>query len=476
MEIVNAYALVGSYRGAAALCGTTHKTVKRVLNGREDAERTPRQVVRNTAVVEALIADRVRASDGRISAKRLLPIVEAAGYSGSARNLRRAVAAAKAEWKRQRRTYRPWVAVPGEHLVIDWATEGGREIFCAVLAWSRYRFVRFAPDQTRQTTLALLAECFAELGGVPAVVLSDRMACLRAGIVANVVVPHPEYVRFATFSGFRPDFCEGADPESKGVVEHLAGYVQTDLLIPSELEQPWPDLTTANVAAKRWCAEVNGRSHTETCAVPAERLVTERGMLRPVPLLRPPLRDGEVRKVDRLGMVRFGSARYAVPQHLVGQDVEVVAHDDVVVVRHAGAEVIRHTAVGPGEVALGTLADAQRQPTRGVRPRTAAELAFLGLGPAAETFLRSAAAAGTLRLEHELREIAELEAVWGRPAVIRALDRATRFRRFKAADVRAILLAGSGLPTPVRAGQQLKLGLPEVPVRPLSAYAVASLR
>jgi len=41
------------------------------------------------------------------------------------------------------------------------------------------------------------------------------MACLKAGVVANVVVPHPEYVRFATFYGFRPDFCEGADPESK---------------------------------------------------------------------------------------------------------------------------------------------------------------------------------------------------------------------------------------------------------------------
>ena len=476
MEIVNAYALVGSYRGAAALCGTTHKTVKRVVTERDGTERRSREVVRNTAVVEALIADRVRASDGRISAKRLLPVVTAAGYTGSARNLRRAVAAAKASFKRHRRTYRPWVAVPGEHLVIDWVTEAGREIFCAVLAWSRYRFVRFASDQTRQTTLALLAECFAELGGVAAVVLSDRMACLKAGVVANVVVPHPEYVRIATFYGFKPDFCEGADPESKGVVEHLAGYVQTDLLIPAELDQPWPDLTTANAAAKTWCAEVNGRMHSETCAVPAERLVSERGVLRPVPLLRPPLRDGELRKVDRLGMVRFGSGRYAVPEHLIGQDVEIVAHDDLVVIRQDGAEIIRHPVVGPGEVALGTLADAHRSPTRGVRPRSAAEVAFLGLGLAAETFLRSAAAAGTLRLEHELREIAELEAVWGRTAVVRALERATRFRRFKAADVRAILLAGSGLPTPVRAGQQLKLELPEVPLRPLSEYALAGLR
>ena len=114
-------------------------------------------------------------------------------------------------------------------------------MFCAVLAWSRYRFVRFGADQTRATTLALLAECFEELDGVPGVVLTDRMACLRASIVANVVVPHPEYVQFATYFGFKADFCEGADPESKGVVENLCGYVQTDLLIPALLEPEWPD-------------------------------------------------------------------------------------------------------------------------------------------------------------------------------------------------------------------------------------------
>src|SRR5262249_15687244 len=108
MEIVNAYELVGSYRGAAALCGTTHKPVKRIMNRRHVAEQQRREVVRNTAVVKALIAERVRASDGRISAKRLLPIAEAADYTGSARNFRRAaLASAKAAWKRQRRTYRP---------------------------------------------------------------------------------------------------------------------------------------------------------------------------------------------------------------------------------------------------------------------------------------------------------------------------------------------------------------------------------
>jgi len=30
----------------------------------------------------------------------------------------------------------------------------------------------------------------------PAVVLSDLMGCLKNGIVANLVVPHPDYLRF----------------------------------------------------------------------------------------------------------------------------------------------------------------------------------------------------------------------------------------------------------------------------------------
>jgi transposase len=117
---------------------------------------------------------------------------------------------------------------------------------CAVLAWSRFRFVRFADNQKAGTTFALLAECFETLGGVPALVLADRMGCLKAGVVANVVVPTPEYVRFATHYGFRPDFCEAADPESKGMVEHLVGYAKRDVIPP---QAPFDDLAAGNAAA-----------------------------------------------------------------------------------------------------------------------------------------------------------------------------------------------------------------------------------
>ncbi len=72
-----------------------------------------------------------------------------------------------------------------------------------MLPWSRWRFVRLARDQKATMTMWLLAECFEEAGGVPAVVLADRLGCLRGGVVANVVVPTADYVRFATHYGFR---------------------------------------------------------------------------------------------------------------------------------------------------------------------------------------------------------------------------------------------------------------------------------
>jgi len=167
LDIVSAYRELGSYRAAAALCGTTHKTVRRVVERRTAPpdERPPRP--RSTDPFRTLIAERVKATSGRISAKRLLPLCRAEGYEGSARHLRRAVAEARAAWRASRRVYGPWVPVPGEHLVIDWGSEDGLHVFCAVLAWSRIRFVRFAADETQATTLAQLAECLETLGGTP---------------------------------------------------------------------------------------------------------------------------------------------------------------------------------------------------------------------------------------------------------------------------------------------------------------------
>ena len=349
-------------------------------------------------------------------------------------------------------------------------------MFCAVLAWCRFRFVRFAADERAETTLALLAECFEVLGGVPGKVLADRMGCLKGGVVANVVVPTGQYVRFAAHYGFRPDFCEAADPESKGIVENLVGYAKRDLMIP---QAPFGDLAAANAAAAAWCAEVNGAVHSEISAVPAGRLVIERELLGPLPSLRAATGRLVTRKVDRLSCVRFASARYSVPVALIGAEVRLRTDDGrlLVIMTGAGQVVAEHFLVPPGGASVRDehYGGPRPAPRRAVRPRTAAEREFCALGPVAEAFITGAAAAGNTRLGPELAELNTLRAAHGEDAFAAALDRAVAFSRWRAADVRSILGAGAGLPATAAPGGALILELPAVPVRPLSDYAIGGL-
>ena len=475
MDIISAYREVGSYRGAAEICATTAKTVKRVVEAAEQTD-TDSPTPHNYDSVTELVAQRVEKTKGRITAKRLLPAARAAGYAGSDRNFRRLVAEQKALWKiDHHRGRRPGVWEPGDVLAIDWGAIGTLHVFCAVLAWSRIRFIYFADNERSETTLAALAACFEFLGGVPKTVLADRMGCLKGGVVANVVIPSPGYVRLALHYGFSPDFCEAADPASKGLVENLVGYAKSDLMIPEELDSR--DLVHANELGRDWLEQVNAQQHSEIMAVPAERLLVELELLGSLPQLRATLGHVIYRTVDKLSCVRYASARYSVPMALVSKVVEVrVAHGQLEVT-HLGVLQATHGLVAPGETSITDdhYGGPRAKPRRAVRPRTDAEVAFCALGPVAETFLKRAAAAGMTSLKGDLVILNRLQRAHGRDALVAALERATQFARFRAGDVESILLAGAGVARPTNRGDAIIVALPIVASRPLSDYATGTL-
>jgi hypothetical protein len=70
----------------------------------------------------------VEQTRGRITARRLLRLLRAAGYEGSERSLRRAVAEEKRAFRereaREGRVFRPWRSGPGEWLLCDWGSAG----------------------------------------------------------------------------------------------------------------------------------------------------------------------------------------------------------------------------------------------------------------------------------------------------------------------------------------------------------------
>ena len=219
--------------------------------------------------------------------------------------------------------------------------------------------------------------------------------------------------------------------------------------------------------------------HSEICAIPAGRLERERPLLGELPSLRPEIGARPAsRKVDKLSCVRFASARYSVPARLIGATVVVAVHENTIRILEplTGEVAAEHQLVAPGETSI---ADEHYgsarpdKPRRAPRPRTDAEKQFLALGQPAAAFLAGAAAAGVSSLGREIGQILTLRAAHGDEALVAALQRAVRFRRWRADDVRSILAAAGAAPMPRPAGEALVLTLPAVPVRPLSDYAFA---
>lgn len=293
LDIITAYNLVGTYRGAAAICGTTHKTVKNVVLRHAAGGACPergRRGPRNYEVVRDLVATAVESSKGRISAKRLLPRAWAAGYTGSPRNFRRLVADEKKRYRGEHgRRHRPASWSPGEHLVIDWGVIAGVHVFAAVLAWSRFRFVRFASDEKAATTMSMLAECFEVLGGHPQGRprrpdgLPEGWGGRQPGRAHPGLCPvrHALPVPARLLRGGRPRL-QGRrgepGPLRQGrrlrplLLEHAQGLDGDEQAAAARI---LADLGGANQRAADWCAEVNAAVHSEIAAVPQQRLATE---------------------------------------------------------------------------------------------------------------------------------------------------------------------------------------------------------
>jgi hypothetical protein len=67
LDVLNAYRRVGTYRGAAQICGVMHKTVKRIVEkDQAQAERVERR--KNYESVRGLVVDELRETKGKISA------------------------------------------------------------------------------------------------------------------------------------------------------------------------------------------------------------------------------------------------------------------------------------------------------------------------------------------------------------------------------------------------------------------------
>jgi transposase len=460
MNILDAYDLTGSYRDAGELAGCSHHTVKHYVDKREAAGRLDQAAARPQLIDPFLpkLEELFERSKGKIRADVVHDKLAAMGYAGSERTTRRAVAEVRAAYKAGRvRVHRPWVTEPGMWLQYDFGDGpriGGVKtiLFCAWLAWSRFRVVLPLRDKTLPSVFAALDATFRRLGGVPTYVLTDNEKTVTVEQIARIPVRNPQLVAWASHYSVVVHTCQPADPASKGGTEASVKIAKADLVpTTANLREDYGSFAELEAACEEFCEKVNTRPHRVTRRAPVEMLAEERHRLHPVPVHPHTVAFGLTRVVPpNTPMIWFEGGQYSVPETLVGQTVWVRVHgrgpDEQVVVTHVGpdgpVEVARHHRSTPGSPRIidGHFGDRPAGALdRSPKARSAEEAAFLALGEGARLWLVEAAAAGTTKMRVKMTQALALAKLFDPGEVDWALGHAAVHGRFAEADLPSIL-------------------------------------
>src|SRR5436305_3654920 len=456
MEILAAYDLTQSYRDAAALVGCAPNTVARYVLARAASglRTTPAQRNQLMDPFHEKIEEWVDASNGRVRADVAQRKLEAMGYAGSERTTRRAVADAKVAYRAgNRRRFRPWLPEPGLWFQWDYADGppvDGRKtwLWCAWLAWSRFRVVLPIRDKTLPTVIVCIDSTLRRFGGVPTYGLSDNEKTLTLDHIARIAVRHPTMVEVGRHYAITLASCVVADPQSKGGSEATVRIASADL-VPTDanLLPQYVTFGELRTACDQFCERINARPHRATRCPPIERLAQERERLHPLPDEPFTAVFGVTRSVgENVPVIHFEGGEYSVPDDYAGQEVWVRQHDDEIVIvhvgRHGAHEVARWEPTVPGQP--------RHDPThfgpppegplhRTPRPRTPDEAAFLALGPGAQEWLITAAAVGTARMRTKMIAAVALAKIYGMDPVDRALATAAELGRVADEDLAQLM-------------------------------------
>ena len=461
MELLEVYDLTRSYRDTAELCGVDHHTVARVVaaraRGAELAE-GPLVCSKLAGAFVDKIAEWIDRSDGRIRGDVVHDKLGAMGYRGSERTTRRVVAELKRVYRREHhRVYRPWITEPGAWLQYDFGAgpviDGVAVIlFCAWLAWSRFRVIVPLADKSLPSVIAALDRTFRLAGGATTYVLTDNERTVTDRHIAGIAVRNRTAVDLSRYYGVTIATCVPADPESKGGSEAAVRVAKADL-VPTEynLVDGYASFAELEVACETLSGELNSRPHSVTRRIPAEMLETERQHLHQIPDAPFTAAFGESRTVGWSATVSFRGARYSVPDRLCDTQVWVrSAAGEVIITCGEGSgakEVARHRLVGPGQASICdehyTHRPSRDPLARRPRPTSAGERDFLGLGEGAKLYLTEAAAIGARRIETRMAEAVTLAALHGAPSVDRALGIAAMAGRFAEGDLGSIIVHGA---------------------------------
>ena len=208
---------------------------------------------------------------------------------------------------------------PGEQMLIDFGQEHvapGVDIhfICLLLRYSRLICV-FAQDHKYNSEEACRAifRSFCKLGGRPGQLVIDQDAVFVANETYGEVVETRTFGDFSTEQDLKLWVCNKADPESKGPIENVVGFVKKNFFSARSIrciDDVWKSLPG-------WVERKNSRIHKATFRMPDHVFNTiEKAALRP---LVPSFYENSpssfiLVELNSMPYIQFKSSKYSVPR------------------------------------------------------------------------------------------------------------------------------------------------------------------
>jgi transposase len=323
------------------------KTVRRWLRKEwQPYQRAPKE---ETLLTEHMDFLRERAAHVQYSAQILFQeLRRQRNYRGSYETVKRFVAPLRELQLAAEATQTRFETAPGEQSQIDWGQakvtfQSGRRpvhFFVLTLGYSRRGFYCASADERLSQFLDAHERAFEHFGGHTREHLYDRTRTVCAPNESGHVGWNTHFKSFSEYWGFEPRLCRPYRAQTKGKVESGVKYIKHNFL-PGRQFVDIVDLTEQLTDWNATIADV--RIHGTTHERPIDRFAIEQSHLVPTagqPSFAHAGRRSRIVASDYL--VSFQTNRYSVPFHLIGQTVELQAHEGQLTVFHRGRAVAEH--------------------------------------------------------------------------------------------------------------------------------------
>ena len=200
----------------------------------------------------------------------------------------------------------------GEYIMTD--TEGHRKkvyFFAMVLSRSRYKYVSFSDTPfTTLFTIQAHEEAFAFFGGIPAEIVYDQDKLLLVSENVGDLLLTEAFRSYRQHRGFELYFCRKNDPQSKGKIENVIGYIKYNFL----RGRTYFDNITLNAQSIDWLARTaNAKIHASTCKIPALEWAIEKSYLTSILNTYIMQQEDQSTGVKKDNRIQYKGVKYTLP-------------------------------------------------------------------------------------------------------------------------------------------------------------------